>query len=425
MRFHLMIAFFIAFASLSFGQTPSASPLPTQPASPEKSKTKTFGASLKKYKNQEQQDFQDNQKRDESDDEAIRVKTDLVVNDVLVADQNGKIINNLTKDDFVVTENGASQTVEMFSPGEDNTVPSSIVLIIDYSSSQFPYLKNSIQAAKRLVDKLNPNDKMAIVTDDVKILIDFTDDKSRLKKTLDSLEMKASQNIQGKSNQFSALLAVLNEMFTVEDRRRIVIFQTDGDETLWLKPDKDISYQISKEIIEKAGIKIKSIKNFGFSDIKEAIERSRATIYSIIPGIQFLGFSEKERLERARISFDLLYRSMVKMDELRGMNESNRTNQQRSNVDSKLLTVEAEKQLADQMAMFKVAELSGGKAGFIQRPEDAETIYSSIFKLISTRYAIGYYSTNQERDGKSREVKIEVRGHPEYIVTMRKTYLPQ
>ena len=75
--------------------------------------------------------------------------------------------------------------------------------------------------------------------------------------------------------------------------------------------------------------------------------------------------------------------------------------------------------------MFRIAELSGGNLGFIEKPEDAEGVYSNIFNLISNRYLIGYYPTNQGRDGKRREMKVAVRNHPEYIVTGRKAYFAQ
>lgn len=78
-----------------------------------------------------------------------------------------------------------------------------------------------------------------------------------------------------------------------------------------------------------------------------------------------------------------------------------------------------------QLALFEIAKLSGGYADFLERPEDAETVYSNIFTVINNRYVIGYYPTNQKRDGKRREVKIEVRGRPEYIVTGRKAYFLQ
>ena len=406
MKMYLIIVLFLALASLSLAQKPSRAP----------EKAKTFGSSLKRYGKKEQQYFQPAQKSRESvDDLVIQVKTDLVVNDVLVKDQNENVIADLEKDDFVVTEDGTPQKIEIFSSGENASFSRSIVLIIDYSTSQFPYIKNSIEAAKHLIDRLNPNDKMAIVTDDVQLLADFTNDKTLLKKKLDSLNYKGLQLFPsgGKSKQFSALLAVLNEMFTAEDSQQIIIFQTDGDEIGTLKQDNDTPYQISKTTREKQ-LKYEDEKSFGFSDIREGIERSRATIYSINPGIKFLGFTKQEQLSRAQISLRNLLISVGNKDEakIRATTKN-------------YYEMEAERQLAGQMAMFKVAELSGGYTSFIEKPEDAENVYSNIFTTIKNRYVFGYYSTNQEQDRKLRNIKIEVRNHPEYIVTGRKSYLPQ
>ena len=342
MKLHLIIVFFLAVASLSFGQIPSASPVPTQSASPEKTRAKTFGSSLRKYKPKELRDFQNRPKSNEPDDvEIVRVRTDLVVNDVLVTDQNGKMVTELNKDDFVVTEDGAPQKIEVFPPGESLSGSRSIVLIIDCYIAQAPYLKNSIQAAKMLVDRLAPQDKMAIVTVDVKLVVDFTADKTLLKNTLSSLlkdpilesrkeliallpQFRANPHLLTKSyfdilekngvgpgREFEALLAVLNEMFDREDRQRIVIFQGDGSEIIQLTPDNDTSHQIASSAGEEARTRFnreKTAKNFEFSDIKEAIERSRATIYSVAPGIRFLGLSTEGQKAGAELSLTNLYR---------------------------------------------------------------------------------------------------------------------
>src|SRR5436309_13828876 len=164
MKLHLTIVFVLAVAPLSFGQTPSVSPVPTQSASPEKTRAKTFGSSLRKYKPKELRDFQDRPKSNEPDDvETIRVTTDLVVNDVLVKDQNGKMVTELNKDDFVVTEDGALQKIEVFSSGESATVPRSIVLIINSCTLIVPYINKSIAAAITLVDDLSTEYHIAFV----------------------------------------------------------------------------------------------------------------------------------------------------------------------------------------------------------------------------------------------------------------------
>ena len=428
MKVHLIIGFLLAVASPCFGQTPSASPS----ASPEiTNRGKVFGSSLKKYNNKERQNSRDKQTNVESDDvETLRITTDLVVNDVLVTDQNGKMISELNQEDFIVTEDGAPQEIEVFSPGERAPIPRSIVLIINSCTPNVPYLKKSIAAAKTLVDELSPQDKMAIVTVDVRLLVDFTENKTLLKKTLDSvekrsLEMRVIPGLGhylpifpgcGGSREFEALLATLNEMFEEKNRQPIIIFQGEAIEVTFLKPDKDAPYPIYDSIREMSDFgrfweKGTSMSHLGFSDVKQAIERSRATIYSVATGIRFLGFSKKERMARGEISLENLYRSL-------GLRDNPRDTKVLGEFLTEVLT-------AAQTAMLRIAELSGGNLGFIEKPEDAEGVYSNTFKLISNRYLIGYYPTNQARDGKRREMKVEVRSHPEYIVTGRKAYFPQ
>src|SRR5207253_8126618 len=143
-------------------------------------------------------------------------------------------------------------------------------------------------------------DKMAIVTVDVRLLVDFTENKTLLKKTLDSLEKRIleTRGIPGDGGglEFEALLATLNEMFEEKNRQPIIIFQGDATEVMWLKPDKDAPYPISDSIREIIGMSHwnkerweRPMSHLGFSDVKEAIERSRATIYSVATGIRFLG----------------------------------------------------------------------------------------------------------------------------------------
>lgn len=408
MRCYLLLVLVLTLVSLSFGQTPSAQPSPVQSTSPEQ--RRDFGSSLKKYEKKQRRDAQAKRKGDDAnDEEVVRVGTDLVVNDVLVSSQKGNVIVGLQKDDFIVAEDGVPQKIEMFSSGENASIPRSIVLIIDCSVPQGPYLKQSVDAAKILVDKLGPNDKMAIVTVDVKLRLGFTSDKTLLKQTLDSLDVKYAY-----VSEFDTLLAALNEMFNEEDRQRIVIFQGGGVHVIWLKPDKDAPYPVSYSTLDRSGLRYtreKYLPKYGFSEVREAIERSRATIYSVIPGIRFLGLSKEEQLARAKLSLVETNR-FYKWDKEGDLPEIVRYYQY----------AEAERKTAGQAAMFKVAQLSGGFADFIEKPEDAGNVYANVFTVIENRYVIGYYPTDRKRDGRRREVRIQVRNHPEYIVTGRKTY---
>ena len=66
----------------------------------------------------------------QTSEDVIRVKTDLVVCDVVVLDEQKRIVKNLQKDDFLVKEDGQPQTLSHFYSGEGGEMGRSIVLII-------------------------------------------------------------------------------------------------------------------------------------------------------------------------------------------------------------------------------------------------------------------------------------------------------
>src|SRR5262245_42665749 len=125
-----------------------------------------FGSSLKRLKWDPNKQTaldreQDNQKgsRETGPGDAIKVETNLVVLDLFVTDHSKlRAAPGLSKDDFVVTEDAVTQQISMFSVGADPSLPRSIVLIIDFSSSLSRYLERSVEAAKMLVDRLGPKD---------------------------------------------------------------------------------------------------------------------------------------------------------------------------------------------------------------------------------------------------------------------------
>lgn len=187
-------------------------------------KLKDFGSSIKRLKWDAKKgvavESKSNRKANRAavDDDVVRVDTVLAVCDLLVIDrQSDHVINGLTRKDFLITEDDAPQQIASFSLGNDLTRPRSIVLVIDYSASQLPYLDTSIEAAKTLADQLGPSDKMAIVTDDVSLLLNFTRDKARLRERLDSLKRKAHSGTFGQSFQFSALFATLRELVSMKN----------------------------------------------------------------------------------------------------------------------------------------------------------------------------------------------------------------
>jgi VWFA-related protein len=396
------------------------------PEKPPRLKRERFGKSLERLKWDEEmkravESARRNSKQGEGgdeEDEVVRVETSLVVCDVLVLDRQGRAVKGLTREDFLITEDGRAQEVGVFALGDSANVPRSIVLIFDYSGSMRPFISNSVLAAKILVDQLNPRDRMALVTDDVELLADFTSDKALLRKKLDGLKRKATAEEfkpgnYGRSLQYSALMATLRELFDEEDTRPIIIFQTDGDELGFLR-------DASVPVYEPLGVTPKQFQamrardaprrqQFSIADVFKTAERSRATVYTVIPGIRLIGLEPGEEPAKEKA---------LRQAHAGSLGGNAYSDALRDHYIEYLIRHWPQHQLA----LYGLSKLTGGWTKFLEEPSQAAGIYADIFNDIGSRYVVGFYPTNKERDGKRRRVQIEVRGHPEYTVWGRKSY---
>ncbi len=62
--------------------------------------------------------------------------------------------------------------------------------------------------------------------------------------------------------------------------------------------------------------------------------------------------------------------------------------------------------------MNSLAKVSGGKVFPVGDLGEARVAFKSIADEIGTKYSLGYYSTNDKRDGTFRRIKVEVKGLP-------------
>ncbi len=411
---------------------------------------KNFGSSLDnlKWDPQRKAAVETKPKEDKAkpsgDVDVVKVETSLVACDVLVLDPRGQTVQGLTQKDFVLSEDSKPQQVGIFSLGDNATVPRSIVLIIDYSTSQFPFINTSIAAAKMLVDKIAPIDRMAIVTDDVELLQDFTNDKRTLKDKLESLRRRSSswdtpntspKQHFGRSNQYSALLATLREMFDEEDQRPIIIFQTDGDEAALLRNPitvRQVPPNLPKDMRKEAERALSNWqkdprnkpREFSLNDVYRAVEKSRAIIYTVIPGFQLIGLSLDEQIEKMEAEQVRTFQAWnARLPDHIQTDILKRQQDRWARTPPEARRYEVGEELKVQASLAVVSTLTGGWTEFLEQPSQADEIYSRIFSDINRRYIVGYYPTNKEHDGKRRKISIEVRGHPEYVVLGRRSYL--
>ena len=325
----------------------------------------------------------------------IRVDTDLVLNDILVFDKSGLPVSGLSQNDFKVYEDGEEQQVAVFSKGAEG-FPVSLILLIDHSLSQLSHIERSTEAAKVLIDNMKPHHKIAIVTDDVDLLADFTDDKTLLKQRLDQLRDKALSGEFGRSRQYSALMAAVREKCVRDGTRQIVIFQTDGDEFASLRSREYTSIGLT------------------FNEIAaEAMSRG-VTVYTVYTGTHFSGLSNREKMDKAESAlrkFSKIYASVKKTEDTSGRRILP------SYVRSTIRFMER-----DAASVAEMAERTGGVSQSLEHPDQALSIYEKILRDINKRYVIGYYPSNKERDGRERKVKIVVNGRPDHQIYGRRSY---
>lgn len=437
-----LIAFLVIglLCSSSFPQTPPR----------ERPKLKDFGSSLKKLKWDPQKNQAVNSGQPTRDgtsgDDVIRIETSLVVSDVLVTDKSGRPQRNLKPTDFDINEDGVPQQVGLFALGDSANLSRSIVLIIDYSRSQFPYIADSIEAAKILVDELGPHDQMAIVTDDVELLVGFTSDKRDLKHALDSLieKNRGSKGVLGigkrqpqfgRSSQFSALMATLNEAFDDEDQTPVIVFQTDGDEIEYLRNSlivhevppglsPELRAEVQEEIEYKKKLQRELVTEFSLDDVYRAVEKSRVTIYTIIPRTRLIGFTEDEQIQRLTAEDERVVATWIaaaSSAKLKSVLQA-RQEQRQKKLTKEIWQARLDQELKVQNALVDLAKLSGGWAEFLETKSQAAETYNRIVKDLNQRYIIGYYPTNKDHDGKRRRIAITVKEHPDYLITSRTSY---
>ena len=115
---------------------------------------------------------------------------------VTVRDKQGKIVKDLTKDDFLLDEEGKPQTIKYFSI--ESNLPLYLGLLVDTSGSQRTVLNDERSASYKFFDQILREDRdLAFVLHfdfEVELLQDFTSSRKDLEKALDQLQV--SQRLQ-------------------------------------------------------------------------------------------------------------------------------------------------------------------------------------------------------------------------------------
>lgn len=148
---------------------------------------------------------------------------------VSVLDKKKQPVTGLTKNDFVVLEDGKQQEVTFFTDESDNP-PVYVGVMMDTSPSTAGKIKFSREAAKNFLYTVMRvrKDKAAFLTFDnqIKLRQDFTDKTDLLDKAVDSVKETGNQTAL-----YDAVYNFCDEKLRSAPGRRVIVVITDGDDT--------------------------------------------------------------------------------------------------------------------------------------------------------------------------------------------------
>ena len=115
-----------------------------------------------------------------------------------VRDKQGQIVRDLTKEDFLLDEDGRPQTISYFS--RENDLPLTLGLLVDTSGSERREIPDERRASIRFFEQvMRPDKDQAFVIHfdfEVELLEDLTNSREKLEKALNQLDSPQLQRQQ-------------------------------------------------------------------------------------------------------------------------------------------------------------------------------------------------------------------------------------
>ncbi len=184
----------------------------------------------------------------QAQDAATTIAVDVkVVNlPVTVRDKHGKIVRDLTKDDFALQEDGRAETIKYFS--QDTNLPLTLGLLVDTSRSQTNVLDAERSASRSFIEQMlgKEKDKAFLIHFDheVELLQDLTSSREKLQAALDLLKTTSDpdrsndpndstnsgsgQRHRGGTQLYDAVYLASNELMKKQQGRKAIVILSDG-----------------------------------------------------------------------------------------------------------------------------------------------------------------------------------------------------
>ena len=363
----------------------------------------------------------------------FKVEVNYVEIDANVTDGQGNFVRTLTKDDFQIFEDGKPQTLTVFSMvnipiervdpplfSKTAIVPDVVsnrdpfegrvfVLVLDDLNTRFSRTARTRAAARQFVEHyVGANDIVAVVNTSgfSKSSQNFTNNRQLALKAIDaSMGNKAESSTEAQlqdyyvnrdtpgmtsnananfndlmrfnnaRNSLRTLKNVADYMAGMRGRRKAVVYFSEG-----------INYDVVDPINNKYATDVQHEMN----DVIAAATRGNVNVYSVDPRGVTTGM--EDAIEIGGLPVDNSISPTMLTDEMRIEHDSLRV----------------------------VADQTGGFA--ILNQNDFRNAFSRILEDNSSYYVLGFYPTNEKRDGRFRNVQVKVL-KPGLTVHSRKGYV--
>src|SRR5882724_530054 len=307
------------------------------------------------------------QQQDVNPGDVISISTTEVMLPVTVRDQGGRLITELTRNDFRVFEDGREQPLSDLALRQ---VPVDVVLMVDASSSVATNLDDFRRAAEGFAARLAPEDRISLIKfdDRVELHQDWTKSRFQLHRALARLE-------PGMFTRFNdALMLACRDQFGTSTSRRAVIVLTDGIDS----GRGSTTLEGALQSLLKAQASVYVVSN---TEISRATKRSELD--------QLMGGSD------SAVRFNQL-----RIDDLReGLRVLDRSEQN----------------------LEQLTEATGGRLYKPNSFSDLASTYAEVAEELRHQFGLYYTPLNKARDGSFRRVRVETT-RPSYKATTRVGY---
>jgi Ca-activated chloride channel family protein len=285
----------------------------------------------------------------------VSVDTTEVMFPVTVRDSNGRLVEDLTRNDFRVFEDGAMQPLSDLALRQ---VPVDVALMVDASSSVANNLDDFRRAAQGFAAKLAADDRISLIKfdDRIELLQDWTKSRFQLQRALNRIE-------PGMFTRFNdALLLAAKEQFgPVTKSRRAVIVLSDGIDN----GQGTTTLETALQSLIRAQVAVYIVSN---TEISRAAKR--AELDTLLGGTESSIRFNQVNIDRLRLGLKVLDQS--------------------------------EQNLA------QLAQATGGR---LYRPltfDALESTYAEVADELRHQYALYFTPLNKVRDGSFRRVRVEM-----------------